>query len=66
MVNLNVIKGRIKEKNMTLNEVAKEIGIATTSFSLKINGKREFTASQIQKLSIVLNTPVNIFFDKSV
>ena len=42
MTNLNMLKGKLKEKNKTYNECAAELGISTTSFNEKMNGKSRF------------------------
>lgn len=65
-IKLNVIRGKIKEHNMTNNDFAQKIGIGVTSFSLKLNGKREFTASEISRIASELNTPVQYFFNNNV
>lgn len=65
-VKLNVIRGKIIENNMTNNDFAQKIGMSVTSLSLKLNGKREFTASEINKIAKELKTPVQIFFNPGV
>ena len=65
-IKLNVIRGKIKEHNMTNNGFAQKIGMGVTSFSLKLNGKREFTASEISRIANELKVPVQIFFKNNV
>lgn len=46
----NLLKAKMVEKGKTQSEIAQEIGMSTNSLSRKVNGKREFTASEIRKL----------------
>ncbi len=46
MTRLNVLKGKMREKGETYASCAKEIGISTTSFCEKINGKRKFSVEE--------------------
>jgi len=46
----NLLRAKIKERCKTQSEIADEIGISPNSLSRKLNGKREFTASEICKL----------------
>ena len=55
MINANLLKGAIKSNGLTQSEVAKSIGISRASMNYKINNKRQFTASEITKLSHLLN-----------
>jgi len=49
---------------ITLDTLAKEIGVAKGSLSRKINGKRKFTEPEIEAVCRFLNKePTEIFFD---
>ena len=50
MTNTNLLKGRIMAKGFTVKKMAEAIGISHTSMSYKINNRREFTVSEIQKI----------------
>lgn len=49
--------GRIKEKGYTLNEIAKFIGLAHSTFSLRLSGEGFFRQPEIIKLCDVLEIP---------
>ena len=49
-LNTQKIKGKMKEKNITQNEMAKELCITPYSFSLKINKTRDFKVSEVEKM----------------
>lgn len=51
---LNKIKGRLKECNITYDEVSSMLGISKTTFSDKINGKKRFYIDEIKKMSKIL------------
>ena len=42
---------------LTQEEMAKTLNISTTSYLLKENGKREFTASEFTKICEIANVP---------
>lgn len=56
--------GRMAELNLKHQDMAKALGICKATFSLKINGRREFTRSEIQTMMLLLNItdPVPYFF----
>lgn len=55
MANSNLLRAKIKEYGLNQSEVANRIGISPCTFSYKLNGSREFTASEIYKLSNLLH-----------
>lgn len=69
MTNTAKLKAAIVERGMIQKQVAKQIGISTTSFNYKLNNKTEFKASEIGKLVDVLrltaDKTVQIFFSKA-
>lgn len=63
MINTCKIKGRMKEKDLSQEDVAKKLGIAQSTFSQKINGIRGLSLDEANKLSEVLEIPQNEFGD---
>ena len=63
MTNSDLLKGAIKSKGYTQEDVAKIIGISANTLSCKINNKRDFTSSEIDKLMKLLDiTDMNSYF----
>lgn len=54
-MNYNKLKGLMKEKNITQNQLAREIGLCPTSLNRKLNGKRDFTISEINSIALYFN-----------
>ena len=69
-MNLNKLKGRIRESNKTYRDCAKTIGISTASFNSKMNGKSRFYIDELEELGNFLNMTgnekLNIFFNESL
>lgn len=63
---LKALKGKIREEGTTYEEVAKKIGIETSTLSNKINGYVDFRAGEMEELVEILNIDpayiVNYFF----
>lgn len=57
------LKGLIREKNLTQEEIAKEINIAYSTFNLKINGNAFFSQDEIYKISNFLKIPKENIYD---
>lgn len=55
MTNINKLKGRMKEFCYSQSKMADELGISAQYFNSKLNGKVDFKASEIQKISILLD-----------
>ena len=51
---MSALKGRIREMGVTYDEVAKDVGIATSSLSNKINGFYPMTADEMQRIATML------------
>lgn len=69
MVNVNMLKAKIIEKNIEKKKIAECLGISPTSLNYKINGKTEFKGSEIQLLSKILgieNEKDAYFFNQKV
>jgi transcriptional regulator with XRE-family HTH domain len=43
--------------------MAKKLGISLRSYSNKENGKTDFTASELIKISEITKTPISYFFE---
>lgn len=54
-MNLNKLKGRIREGNKTYRDCAGTIGISLASFNSKINGKSRFYIDELEELGNFLN-----------
>lgn len=70
MTNSLKLRSVILEKGFTQDQIAEKLGISSTSLNYKINNKTEFKASEIKKLSEILELTqdqVNdIFFAEDV
>lgn len=62
-MNLLGIKIKMFELQLTQAKLAEKLGISTNSLNLKLNGKREFTYSELKKLTDILNVDANYFFN---
>ena len=45
----------IKDSNLTKSEIAEQLGLTRQGLYNKLNGEKEFKASEIRKLSKILN-----------
>ncbi len=65
-MDINKLKGKIREKELTYKMLAKKIGIGLTSMNYKINGKNLFNQEEMKKLKEALrltdNETIDIFF----
>lgn len=52
---LKKLKVKLFTKNLTYEDVSRVLKISVPTFSNKINGKNEFTLSEVTKLSLYLN-----------
>ena len=55
MTNTNLLKQQIQTSGYKLSFLASQLGLSSYGFSLKVNGEREFKASEISKLCELLN-----------
>ena len=68
MVNIGLLKAKLKERGMTQEEAAKALGIDPSTFNRKINNKNGnvITVREAEKMSALLLIPKselsNIFF----
>ena len=49
------LKGRAREKGMTLERIQKETGISSRTLSAKWNGKGTFTQAEMKALKVLLD-----------
>lgn len=57
----NKVKGKIREKGMTYQDVAEKLGLSYVSVSDKINGKSDFLVSEAVQVAQMLSTDIHIF-----
>lgn len=56
-----------KEKNLTQQEVAKELGVATVFYGMIERGERNPTLELARKIAILFNSTIDeIFFNKKL
>ena len=65
-MNIDKLKGKIREKGMTYKMLSKRTGIGLTSINHKVNGKKSFKQEEMSKVRKVLNLSdretIEIFF----
>ena len=70
MVNSTMLKSKIKDANLTVVNLAKQLGLSREGLYRKLRNRNEFKASEIQKISVILslsNTEkTDIFFATNV
>lgn len=49
------IKAEMGRNSITIKELARSLGLSTNSVSFKLNGKREFTLSEIESIANIFN-----------
>lgn len=66
-MNLDKLKGKLKEKRLSYKDVAGILGVSTTTVNSKMNGETRFYLEEIRLLSDCLGLSdeekVKIFFD---
>lgn len=55
--NYNKLLGRMKEKKMTQENLAKRIGLQPPTLSQKLNNKGKFKQTEISKICHILDIP---------
>lgn len=55
-MNVNLLKGKIKEHALTQGEVAEKMGVSLSRFNAKLNGRggAEFSLGELQALKSIL------------
>ena len=59
MTNTLALKAKIVEAGLNLNIIAEKLGISRNSLYMKMNNKRDFSASEICKLVEILHLTPN-------
>ena len=54
MTDIDLLKEKIHDSGMTVTHICQKVGILRETFYNRLNGKSEFTASEIVALSLVL------------
>lgn len=64
MTDTKKLKAILVENGVTQKEIAKKLGISSTSFNYKLSNKRPFNADEMFKLCdlLYIAEPRNIFF----
>jgi len=62
VLDLDNIKAEMARNNITGLMLAKHLGISANSLYSKLNGKREFSASELGMISKMLKKTVNFFY----
>ena len=69
-MNINRLRGKIAENGYSIPDFSQKIGIKKATFYRKLKRQTEFTRSEIESISIVLNLSAEqikeIFFDEKV
>ena len=67
-MNTNLLRAEMRDKEITVNRMCREIGISRKAFWSECTGKTEFKQSEIAKIIDLIGTAhaTDIFFPKSV
>ena len=57
------LKGLIRERGLTQENVAEKIDVAYSTFNLKLNGNAFFTQEEIYKISNLFKIPKENFYE---
>lgn len=62
------LKGKMTEKHMSQEKMAKSLGITVQALNAKLNGRSKFTLEEVVKITEILSLkdPVDIFFTPNV
>jgi len=61
------LKALMSLHKLKQSDIADKLGIDLSTFNLKINGKRDFTITEIEKIKALFNLPYEeIFFDVKI
>lgn len=66
VVDTETIRNEIFIQRLSGLRIAKMLKISQSSFYKKINGKRDFTASEIGALATILKKEVNFFYKNRI
>jgi transcriptional regulator with XRE-family HTH domain len=62
-MNLKKIKIKMIELELTQLKLAQKMAISPASLNLKLNGKRDFTVTELRNLCLILHVDPNYFFN---
>lgn len=62
-INTDKIRGLMAENGENINDLSRLLNIHRNTVSLKLNKKREFSASELKKISDHYGVLINIFFN---
>lgn len=62
MVKQNKLKGIMRQNDYSQRDLAKYLGIVTSTLNFKLNGKAEFTKTEIDKILKLFNMPYEEIF----
>jgi DNA-binding XRE family transcriptional regulator len=65
-VECNRLRGIVAERKLTIEWIAKKIGISVNSLSIKINGHREFKFSEAYRIANLLEMEVRDVFPELI
>lgn len=63
-MNVDHIRGLMRENRLTVRETARLIGLSDQGFYNKMNGPSEFTVSEAQRLAELLHVPITEILDE--
>lgn len=66
MIYVNNIRAEMARNKVSQKDIANKLGISLRSLNLKLTGKREFKASELQSIAVLLRVDINIFFNHYV
>lgn len=68
MENRNLLEARLKEKNMTKEDLSKGLGMSYTSLQQRVKGRTDFKLGEIKKIKQILgltkDQTAEIFFNE--
>lgn len=54
MINANKLKGKIVECGLSVEKMAKQLGVEASTVYRKMNGESEFTVGEVSKIAAIL------------
>ncbi len=67
-MSFNKLKGKMVEKEMSQEKLAKELGITVQTLNSKLNSRTQFTLAEVVRITDILeiSDPKEIFFDSNI
>lgn len=63
MIRINLLKDAMEQKNVTMDDLAKELGVCKQSLYYRLKGKVEFKISEVDKIKHFLDLDIKTFAD---